>query len=76
MKLIITGATGRVGGGALQNALNNSNVTSVVVLSRRDIGIQHPKLRTVIKKDYLKYTAEELEQLKGAEACIWFVPSP
>lgn len=74
MKLIITGATGRIGGGALQNALNNSAVTSVVVLSRRDIGTQHPKLQTIIKKDYLKYTVEELKELEGAEACIWFVP--
>ncbi|KAL1588664.1 hypothetical protein WHR41_02634 [Cladosporium halotolerans] len=76
MKLIITGATGRIGGGALQNALNNSSVTSVVVLSRRDIGTQHPKLQTIIKKDYLKYTAEELKQLEGAEACIWALGAP
>lgn len=71
MKLIITGVTGRVGGGALQSALANPAVTSVVVLSRRDIGIQHKKLQAIIKKDYLQYSQEELQQLEGAEACIW-----
>ena len=71
MKLIITGATGKVGGGALKSALSNSAVTTVVVLSRRDTGIQHPKLQTIIKKDYLNYTPEELSQLEGADACIW-----
>jgi putative NADH-flavin reductase len=71
MKIIITGATGKVGGGALKNALSNPAITTVVVLSRRDTGIQHPKLQTIIKKDYLNYTSEELSQLEGADACIW-----
>lgn len=71
MKLIITGATGKVGGGALQSALSNPAVNKIVVLSRRDTGIQHPKLQTIIKKDFSHYTPEELSQLEGAEACIW-----
>jgi hypothetical protein len=76
MKLIITGATGKVGGGALQSALSNPTITKVVVLSRRDTGIQHPKLQTMIKKDFLRYTPEELSQLEGADACIWALGSP
>jgi len=71
MKLIITGATGRVGGGALKAVLSNPAITTVVVLSRRETGVHHPKLQTIIKKDYLHYTSEELSQLEGAEACIW-----
>lgn len=71
MKVIITGATGRIGGEALQTALSDSSITKVVVLSRRETGIQHPKLETIIKKDYLQYTTGELAQLEGAEACIW-----
>jgi hypothetical protein len=72
MKIILTGATGRIGGAALQSALSNPAVTTVVVLSRRDIGVQHAKLQTIIKKDYTQYTPEELAQLEGAEACIWY----
>lgn len=71
MKVIITGATGRIGGEALRNALANPSIAKVVVLSRRDTGIQHAKLQTIIKKDYLQYSSEELSQLEGAEACIW-----
>lgn len=71
MKIIITGATGRIGGGALQSALTDPSIKSVVVLSRREINVQHPKLQTIIKKDFLDYTPEELSQLEGAEACIW-----
>jgi dihydrodipicolinate reductase len=73
MRVIITGATGRIGGAALQSALSDPNITKVVVLSRREIGVQHAKLQTIIKKDYLQYTPEELAQLEGAEACIWYV---
>lgn len=73
MKVIITGATGRIGGAALQSALSNPTITTVVVLSRRDIDVQHAKLQTIVKKDYMQYTPEELGQLEGAEACIWYV---
>lgn len=73
MKVIITGATGVVGGGALQVALKHPEVTSVVVLARREIGVNAPKLKTIIKKDYTRYEPDELEQLRGADGCIWCV---
>jgi nucleoside-diphosphate-sugar epimerase len=76
MKLIVTGATGLIGGATLNHALNHPAVTSIIVLSRRDIGIQHPKLKTIIKKDYLAYTTAELQELGGAEACIWSLGAP
>lgn len=75
MKVIITGATGRIGGAVLQSALSNPAITNVVVLSRRDIDIQHAKLQTIIKKDYTHYKPEELAQLEGAEGCIWYAHS-
>ena len=71
MKLIITGATGLIGGGTIHNALAHPNVTSVIVLSRRETGISNPKLKTIIKKDFTKYESEELEQLKGSDGCVW-----
>ena len=76
MKLIITGATGKVGSGALKTALSNPTITTVVILTRRETNIQHPKLQTIIKKDYLNYTPSELSQLEGADACIWALGSP
>lgn len=81
MKIILTGATGRIGGAALQSALSSPAINTVIVLSRRNIDIKHAKLQTIIKKDYTQYSAEELAQLEGAEACIWYAhhfrhPSP
>lgn len=73
MKIIITGATGRIGGAALQSALSNPSITTVIVLSRRELSTKHSKLQTLIKKDYLHYSPSELAQLEGAEACIWYV---
>lgn len=73
MKIILTGATGRIGGAALRSALSNPAIITVVVLSRREIDVQHAKLQTIIKKDYTQYSAEEIAQLEGAEACIWHV---
>lgn len=73
MKVIITGATGVVGGGALQVALKHPEVTSVVVLVRRETGVSDPKLKTIIKKDYTRYEPEDWEHLRGADGCIWCV---
>jgi len=71
MKIIITGATGLIGGGALQIALKHPDITSVVVLARRETGVEDPKLTTIIKKDYKSYEPAELEHLNGADGCIW-----
>ena len=70
MKVIITGATGRIGGAVLQKALLNPAITAVVVLSRCNIDVQHAKLQTIIKKDYTQHISAELAKLEGAEACI------
>lgn len=71
MKIIIAGGTGLIGGAALRQLLASQNVTEVVALSRRELGIKDPKLQSVIVKNFLKYEDGELEQLKGAEGCIW-----
>ena len=73
MKVFITGSTGRVGGGVLQECLANPQITSVVALTRRPLDIKDPKLNNVIQKDFLHYDDDVIEQLKGAEACIWHV---
>lgn len=71
MKVIITGATGYIGSATLKRALEVPSITEVVVLSRRDPGVQHAKLTTLLKKNYLSYTSDEISKLEGAEACIW-----
>ena len=71
MKIILTGSTGLIGSGVLRRCIEHPSITSIVALTRRPIDIKDSKLNNVIKTDYLSYTEEELDQLKGAEACIW-----
>lgn len=75
MKVILTGASGFIGGAVLQRLINLSNVTSIIVLSRRELPIENPKLKTIVVKDFLHYEQEVLDQLAGAEACIWVLGS-
>ncbi|KAK4502705.1 hypothetical protein PRZ48_006131 [Zasmidium cellare] len=71
MKVILSGATGFIGGNVLTRLLSVPSITSIVALSRRPLESTDPKLKVVIHKDFLKYDDEILNQLKGAEACIW-----
>lgn len=71
MKVIVAGATGTIGGGALKRLLDLPTVTSVVALSRRKLELEHSKLKVAIVKDFLHYEPDVLEQLSGAEACVW-----
>lgn len=71
MKVIITGSTGTVGSGVLQEAVANKEVTSIVALTRRPLDIKDPKLNNIIQTDYTKYDKSVVDQLRGAEACIW-----
>jgi uncharacterized protein YbjT (DUF2867 family) len=70
MKLLITGATGMVGSELLRQALTDPDVTSVVALSRRALDIQHPKLKTVIHKDFLDYSAVN-HLFADCDVCAW-----
>jgi uncharacterized protein YbjT (DUF2867 family) len=69
-RLVIVGATGMVGGYALQFALENSAVISVMAIGRRPLGISHPKLNEVIHQDFSNCSALA-EPLSGQDAAIF-----
>lgn len=73
MHLILTGATGLVGSGVLHHMINTPSITAVSVLSRRPVpqAEGHEKVKVIIHKDYTSYPSELLEQLRGAEGCVW-----
>ncbi|KAL8711134.1 MAG: hypothetical protein Q9225_007171 [Loekoesia sp. 1 TL-2023] len=71
MKVILTGATGFIGGEVLRFALLHPSITSIVALSRRQLPTKHPKLTVLIQNDFLNYFDSILESCSGAEACIW-----
>ncbi|MDI1436771.1 hypothetical protein [Polyangium sorediatum] len=72
MKLILFGTSGMVGAGVLREALNASDVESVLSIGRRPCGVTHPKLRELLLPDLFDFAAVE-DQLVGYDACIWAV---
>jgi len=72
MKLILLGASGMVGAGALREALASPDVHSVLSVGRRPSGVTHPKLREFLMADLFDVASVE-EQLTGYDACIWAV---
>lgn len=73
MHLILTGATGLVGSGVLHHMINTPAVTAVSVLSRKPVpqAEGHAKVKVIIHDDFNSYPTELLEQLRGAEGCVW-----
>lgn len=71
MKVILSGPTGFIGREVLEQCLQNSSITSIVALSRRELPVINPKLEVIILKDFLSYPDSVLQEIKSAEACIW-----
>ena len=70
LKVIITGTTGMVGKGVLLECLEHPAVSEVLIINRSSIGMQHPKLKELIHKDF--YNLQPVrEQLQGYDACFF-----
>lgn len=70
MKVILFGATGMIGEGALIECLEDPGVDQVLAVVRRPTGRQHPKLTELIHQDFADYSAIE-PQLTGYDACLF-----
>lgn len=70
MRVIIFGATGMVGQGALQECLRDPDVERVVSVVRAPSGKQHQKLREIVHQDFLDLRPVESE-LTGLDACLY-----
>jgi uncharacterized protein YbjT (DUF2867 family) len=68
INVIVTGATGMVGKGVLLECLDHPEVNQVLSISRRPLGIQHPKLKELLHADFSEF-ASVAEKLKGYDAC-------
>ena len=73
MHLILTGATGLVGAGVLQAMLTKESFTRVSIISRRPVAMAegHEKANVFIHKEFSSIEPLVLEQLKGANGCVW-----
>ena len=70
MNVLLFGATGMVGQGALHSCLLDPTVTRVVSVSRRATGKSDPKLREVVQSDVTDLAALAPE-LKTIDACLF-----
>ena len=70
MKVIVFGATGMVGQGVLIECLRDPDVTEVLTVGRSATGQQHPKLREIVHKDFLDFSAIE-KDITGYDACFF-----
>jgi len=70
MKAILFGATGMVGQGVLRECLIDGEVRSVLAVGRRATGQHHEKLRELVHRDFLDFSAAENE-LSGFDACFF-----
>ena len=67
---IITGTTGMVGKGVLLECLDSTDVESVLIISRRPIGMKHTKLKEIILSNFFDLSSVT-EELKGYNACFF-----
>ncbi|KAI1495495.1 hypothetical protein F5X99DRAFT_403349 [Biscogniauxia marginata] len=76
MNVIITGATGFVGGEVVHQAIANDRIRHAFVLTRKplpdDIS-KNGKITVIEHEDFSTYPPDLLQQLAGAEACIWAI---
>jgi uncharacterized protein YbjT (DUF2867 family) len=70
MNVLILGATGIVGQGALRECLLDDGVKRVVTLGRSEVAQRHPKLRQIVHADLLNLAPIE-DQLTGLDACFY-----
>jgi len=68
MKVIITGATGMLGKGVLLECLEHKDISEILSISRVTTGLEHPKLKELLHKDFLEFSSLNKE-LAGYDAC-------
>ncbi|MFZ0454776.1 MAG: NAD-dependent epimerase/dehydratase family protein [Ignavibacteriaceae bacterium] len=70
IKAIVTGSTGMVGEGVMHECLNHPEVESVLVINRKSINPNHPKLKEILHNNFYDFSGIE-DQLKGYNACFF-----
>ncbi|OOG62187.1 epimerase [Rhodanobacter sp. B04] len=72
MNVLLFGATGMVGQGALRECLHADDVTRIQTVGRTATGQQHPKLHELVHQDLFDCSAIEAE-LTNFDACFFCI---
>lgn len=68
-KVIITGASGMVGRGVLLECLDHQEISEVLAIVRKPLGMDHPKLKELIHRDFSDFSPVK-KSLAGYDACF------
>lgn len=75
MRVIIFGASGMVGQGALRECLLADDVREVVSVVRTPTGVTHAKLREIVHRDFYDFTPIA-DRLTNLHACFFRLSCP
>lgn len=70
LKVVIFGATGMIGAGALIECLEDPDVDKVLAVVRRPTGREHPRLEELIHADFLDFSSVQ-DRFAGFDACLF-----
>jgi nucleoside-diphosphate-sugar epimerase len=70
--ILITGTNGMIGNLILQNCLKRHDIGKVTSITRKPLGIYHPKLVEVIHTDFLDYSKIE-HDFKNQDVCFYCI---
>lgn len=70
MRIVLFGATGMIGSGALLECLEDPRVEAVLSVTRRPLGRTHPKLTELVHHDFHAFDGVR-ESFRGFDACIF-----
>ena len=70
MKVVLFGATGMIGQGALRECLLDPEVTQVLSVARRTTGKSDPKLKELVHDDFTNF-GNIASELTGYDACLF-----
>ena len=73
MRVVLFGATGMIGQGALRECLRDPRVTRVLAVGRRPTGASHPKLAELVRRDLFDWSdaADALAGDGPHDACLF-----
>lgn len=70
MRVVLFGATGMIGSGALIECLEHPDVDSVLAVGRRSCEVEHDELDEVVHDDFLDYSRLR-DRFAGVDACLF-----
>ena len=70
MRVLLFGASGTIGYGVIMASLEDPNVSMVLSVGRRNLDVDHEKLRQIVHEDFGDFSPIASE-LTGLDACFW-----